>query len=116
MGMFVGSKRKRGSRARIVSALIPVLVHTHDGIYRGKEIKPPITNRKNANPQAVQGKIQGSALKRGSQQRTNNLSQSGGHLNSFLRRKFFLCYEGSTSAVINFFCFLGAPRALLAQG
>jgi len=49
-------------------------------------------NRKIANLQAVQEKIQGSALKPGSQQRTGNLSQNGGHRNSFLRRKNLLCY------------------------
>jgi len=31
----------------------PSWVYTLDGLYRGKEIKPPIMNRKNADPQAV---------------------------------------------------------------
>lgn len=89
MGMCVGSESKRGLCARIVSALIPLWFNR---LYRGKEIKPPIMNRKNANPQAVPEKIQGSALKPGSQQRISHLSQSGGHRDSFLRRKIFLCY------------------------
>jgi hypothetical protein len=72
-------------------------------------------NRKNANPEAVQEKIQGSALKRGSQQRAKIFSQSRGHRNSFLRRKNLLYYKRSISAGINFFSFLMAPRALMHQ-
>jgi hypothetical protein len=63
MEMCVGSEKKRGLRARIISALIPLLVYTNDRLYRGKIIQPPIMNRKNANSQAVQEKIQGSAQK-----------------------------------------------------
>ena len=73
-------------------------------------------NRKNANPQAVPEKIQGSALKPGNQQRTSNWSQSGGQSEFLSSSKNFSLLLAFYICCHKFLLFLeGAYKALLAQ-